>query len=398
MKKSRPVLLCVFERKMPTVETMEISLKRVLAQENISIVFKRNVDVSNEDINTADVMILIRPHNFLSQKIAEEGKRTGVFIITFIDDDMLDLPLELPSIAWRMDSLKKVLKASELLLTSNPYLAGKYTKLIGGKRCVISDTSLSEEEIRNIPVRKEEGEIVKLVYAAGAHHTDEVRTFLFPLLNYLNENCEKKISMTFVGINPDINHKKFRFEINYKEAMTLGEYRNWMAAQKFDIGFAPLSNNSFSKYKYFNKFFEYTISGIPAIYSDRDPYKLVIRNGVNGFLAKDDINEWGRITLKLINNRGVREECVINAIDLVKDKFSDTALLSLFRTQIPELFQRCKHVTGCRRLTFYKMQYKFFLCMDTLYMIFFYFKKDGTSGVLTRTINHYKSMKVYNKG
>lgn len=398
MKEDTTVLLCIFERKMPTVETMEISLRRILANENVCIVFKRNMDVRNEDINTADVIILIRPHNFLSQKIAEKGKRTGDFIITFIDDDMLSLPSELPSIPWRMKSLKKILRISDLLLTSNPYLAEKYTKLTSGNRCVISDTSLSEEEIRNISVVKEENEIVKLVYAAGMHHTGEVRRFLLPLLNYLNDNCEKKISMTFVGVNPDIDRKKFGFEIDYKEVMTLNEYRDWMTLQKFDIGLAPLSEDPFNKYKYFNKFFEYTIAGISAIYSNRDPYKLVIKDGVNGFLVEDDINEWGKAALNLISSRDLRESCVINAINMIKDKFNDTAVLCLFRTQIPEMFQKSEHIKRCRRLAFNKMQYRLISCLDALFMICFYLKKDGIPEVLTRTVNHYKSMKVYNRG
>lgn len=397
MKRSETVLLCVFERDMPTVELMEKSFRRIFVHENISIVFKKNKKVSNKDIHIADVIILIRPHNFLSQKIAERGKQSGGFIITFMDDDMLNYPAELPTISWRKRSLKRVLKISDLLLTSNPYVAKKYTKFSSGNRSAIVDTSLSEEEVKNIPIMKTEGGTVKLVYAASAYHTVDIKRFLLPLLNFLNVNCEKKISMTFVGVNPDIDSKKFGFNIYYKEAMTLKEYRNWMTAQKFDIGFAPLSDDSFSKYKYFNKFFEYTIAGIPAIYSNRDPYKLVIKNGINGFLVEDDINKWGETALSLINNYTLRKNCVTNAINLIKDKYNDNVVLTQFKSEIPELFQKRKHIKKCKGLVIYKVLYRFFIIMDSLYMICFYTEKDGLSRVLLRTMNHFKIVRMYSK-
>lgn len=74
--------------------------------------------------------------------------------------------------------------------------------------------------------------------------------------------------------------------------MPLGEYRKKMIESEFDIGLAPLYDDSFSKCKYFNKFIEYTITGVVGIYSNVEPYVEVITDSVNGFLANNNPDDW----------------------------------------------------------------------------------------------------------
>lgn len=62
-------------------------------------------------------------------------------------------------------------------------------------------------------------------------------------------------------------------------------------ALDFDIGLAPLLDNSFNRCKNALKPLEYASRGIPTIASDIEPYRNWIEHGVTGFLVKSP-REW----------------------------------------------------------------------------------------------------------
>jgi glycosyltransferase involved in cell wall biosynthesis len=59
----------------------------------------------------------------------------------------------------------------------------------------------------------------------------------------------------------------------------------------FDIGLAPLVPTTFSKSKSNLKALEYNARGIPVLATDCEPYRDYVKDGVNGFLIREE-HEW----------------------------------------------------------------------------------------------------------
>lgn len=75
----------------------------------------------------------------------------------------------------------------------------------------------------------------------------------------------------------------------------------------FDIGLAPLTDTGFNRSKSGIKAIEYMGLGIPVIASDVEPYRGIVKHGVNGFLVRQP-HEWGHYLHLLATDRDLREK------------------------------------------------------------------------------------------
>lgn len=396
--KNKVKIYFIYEREMASVEGMRLAFKGLINEKEADLRFKKNISIRRKDINDADILLMIRPHNFLSQKIAELGKKTGCFVIFFMDDDMFDLPTDLHSIPWRIKALRKTLAVSDIILTPNPYICKKYKDKTCQKRGVVIDTPVSEEDIDKIPDRREENSIVKLVYAAGEQHSKSINKYILPVLEQLNKKYKHKISMTFIGVKPEFDLKKFDFPVKYIRPMMLENYRKWMNSQQYDIGFAPLDDIPFNNKKYFNKFFEYTLAGVVGIYSSCKPYTFVIKNEVNGFLADNTEDDWIRKTFLAVDNNVLRQQCVLNAKRQLSTQFIESAIRDMIKKELPELAQKKYIKKQCKYLMLPYIIYRINLVFESVYLMLFYLKKEGLKKTLLRIVNHMEVVWIYRQG
>ncbi|MTI80576.1 MAG: glycosyltransferase [Firmicutes bacterium] len=92
--------------------------------------------------------------------------------------------------------------------------------------------------------------------------------------------------------------------------------------KKVDINLAPLEqNNHFCKAKSELKYFEAAILKIPTIASGVEAFEHAIRDGHNGFLARDS-KEWYKKLETLIVNKDIRRDVGLNAYNDVKQNYS----------------------------------------------------------------------------
>jgi len=75
--------------------------------------------------------------------------------------------------------------------------------------------------------------------------------------------------------------------------------------KNFDIGLAPIIENSFNDSKSALKAIEYGACGIPVIASKSGPYKDYVRDGETGFLIKPG-KDWAPTIRKLLKDRDLR--------------------------------------------------------------------------------------------
>jgi hypothetical protein len=101
--------------------------------------------------------------------------------------------------------------------------------------------------------------------------------------------------------------------------------------QTCDIVIAPLRDNPFNRAKSHLKFLEYTVLGVPGVYSRLPPYAGIVRHGENGLLAGDE-TEWERCLVELIESPARRQALAAAAQQTVRDQWLMAHGARLWRT------------------------------------------------------------------
>jgi len=388
-------LLYTYERDMPTVSMMREGVLRNAEKNDTQVRFKQILEVSVEDIGWCDVFTLIRPNDPYSIRLAQCAQRAGCFVSSFFDDDLYALPPSLPNPAWRKNSVLKILGYSNILCSSSRHICEKYQKYTRGNRSLAIDTMVEKSEIKWITENIKEKGLVKLIYAANAGHIGFFNQFILPVMPKLCQRYAGKISMTFMGVRPELSQFKSEIDIQYYNSMPLAEYRRVIQDGNYDIGLSPLTTTEFTKCKYFNKFIEYTMAGIVGVYSKTEPYTYVVKHGINGFLAEDDAESWYETLCQAIDDAVLRNRCIKNAQQLLMDEFSSEKLLAKEKERFPELYCYSSPHKKCGNLMMAKWYYRLIRVLDKAYLAYFYLKNTGISGFVAKTKTHMRERKAY---
>ena len=385
-------LLFIFERDMPTISITRDVFTHLKYFPEIQSNFMYLADVSPSDIDSHDVIIFMRPDNGYSWRIAQQARQAGHVVVTFCDDDLLNLPKTNPTIPWRKKGLIKTLGKSDVIWSSSRYILDKYKRYTVGKRTATIDTIVQPEELDGID-SKEDGGSVSIVYAASQSHSSLFEKYISPIVPRLADEFGDSLSFTFISAHPDVKGVK----CEYIHGMPLLKYRKFMKERHFDIGVAPLHNDEFSKCKYFNKFLEYTTHGMVGVYSNAEPYTYVVKNGVNGMLADDDPDSWYQALSALIKEKSLRQKCVRNAVQYIKDDHSEKACIYRISEGIPEILATEKSYEECKSFGIQKQLYYLTRPMDWLYLLVFYLKNTGIKAVIRRIKTHFIEAKAYSR-
>ena len=107
-------------------------------------------------------------------------------------------------------------------------------------------------------------------------------------------------------------------ERDYDAFIALLKSRNW------SIGICPLVNNRFNAFKANNKWIEYSCCNIATIASDLDPYRY--GSPKDSLLLCDSPLAWRDSLRKLINSKDLVDNLVLNAQNIIREKYSNIAL------------------------------------------------------------------------
>lgn len=393
-------LLMAYERDMPTVSITDLSFKQISQIRSIRYERKPLTDLTPRDIDETDLLFLVRPNDFLSWQIAKQARKTGCKVVTFLDDDLLNLPRDNPSIPWRSKALKKTLQYSDIICSSSKRILSRYCSMTAGGRVSHIDTIVQEKEIdaaSAILDRPANETVTRIVYAASAGHVSLFNKYVLPIMPALAERFKGKISFTFISVRPELSAYEDVFPIQYLKGMPLAEYRQFMHENHFDIGLSPLNDDEFSRCKYFNKFLEYSLQGTVGVYSNVEPYTFVVRDGFNGFLADADPEAWLEKLSTAINDSGLRKKCCKNAIELLEERFTREKIAERLTQEIPELISGTRKTKKCGSLFWGKLGYYLLRPADTLYLVFFYLKNRGLSGFIEKIRTHMRERGAYKR-
>ncbi len=146
--------------------------------------------------------------------------------------------------------------------------------------------------------------------------------FIIPSIRYVFDKYKRDVVFNLWGnwkyIPKDIrsmkNVKMFSRFIKYKR------YCRLLKNAGFSFALVPLIGTSFNNCKSNIKFLEYSIAGIPGIYSDIEPYRG-IKNGETGILVENNADTWINAIVTLIEDEKRRRQLAKNAYHFVKERY-----------------------------------------------------------------------------
>lgn len=160
---------------------------------------------------------------------------------------------------------------------------------------------------------------VKIVYCTS-RASDELWQKFWPGLNRILLEFPDAVEMYFWG--PQLPVKRLpnvhflRPVFDYKRFMRL------FSEKGFDIGLAPLLDDTFHRSKTNNKFREYGVTKIAGIYSAVNVYSDWVEDGKTGLLVGDKEEDWYQALRRLILDRELREQIQEQAYIFVRQNFS----------------------------------------------------------------------------
>jgi len=170
--------------------------------------------------------------------------------------------------------------------------------------------------------RKKPDKKINIVYfGSSTHYTDIEQSGIVEASKMINEKYGKRVKFVFFGMIPDSIKKVLpNGRCDYYDGKS--DFYEWVDLWKekmgnMDIGIAPLHHSDFNYSKSEIKFYETSACKVPFIGSNTPNYQRVVRNGINGFVVRNEPIEWFNHLSALIDNPDLR-------IKLAEQAYKDT--------------------------------------------------------------------------
>lgn len=276
-------------------------------------------DIHPELVSEADAVLIQREFPDYAQYYAEiiqlahdESKP----VIYEIDDLLLELPDEHPdqAIDYYTPALFQILRAileADLVTTTTPELGHYFQKF--NPNTIVLPNYLDDISWKPKPLAEStpDGKII-VGYMGSSTHKPDIES-ISPVLLRLLKRYPDHLRLHIWGVEPPPLIKDHP-QVSWTPLLMKNypEFAAYFSKQRCDIFIAPLVNSFFNECKSAIKYFEYSILGVPGVYSRIAPYERVITHGVDGMLAGTE-HEWQSQLASLIEDEKYRQEMAANA-------------------------------------------------------------------------------------
>ena len=236
-----------------------------------------------------------------------EQNRYGFSSITYIIDDDFsaaladDVQSTLPDVYIQKISRLYQIQRRILALANTVVASCEFLRL---KLSFAHDNVqlLPPSFLHNLPkLQHFHGDASQIVYPGTRAHSFDL-AMIIPALKQINAEPKnhRDISVScMLGRHLPESLKGQPF-IQNQPAMTWHQFFSLQKSRRFHIGLAPLMETSFNRGKSWNKLLDITAFGAVGVFSDRAPYKDIVRDGLNGLLVDDDSQSWEESLRRLL--------------------------------------------------------------------------------------------------
>ena len=309
-------------------------------------------DFDFENINWCDVVVMNNISNFggpYTARVCGITKEKGKFFHMDTDDLLTDLYdghrlKDVYKDRGLSDMTKHVYANSDLVTVTQHKFAERISEFCSAKLGVVKNAIDYNLDSWNVPrsdtPRLRKGEQVRISWAGGIHHEEDVKEFA-SVPHLVNSKVGREhVVWNFYGRPPVIDGvRDWQHNVwdNYERIMMMGfrGHKNFgiypaYPAEEYgfifahtDIAIAPLQMNAFNDSKSDIKIAECGRYGVPLVASNVGCYSDIIQNGVTGYLLPPDAPklEWVRILSKLIKDKKLRQEMGQNLKKLTDEYF-----------------------------------------------------------------------------
>jgi glycosyltransferase involved in cell wall biosynthesis len=298
-------------------------------------------------VDWADVIILQRPSETDFYGLIEETRGKGKKVIYEIDDLLYGVAPENAG-AWEfwnpetghLGRALKIMTMCNAITVTTERLAAEYALVNRNIHVLPNYLDKDQWEVPknwtitdwNFYYRKKYDDIIRIGWAGSASHKVDLEMIAKVLVKIANKYPQ--VHFILMGFTPKdtfgmiplrgtkCSHCGAEGQLEIEEGTDLLNYPNKLKSLAFDIGLAPIVENSFNECKSDIKLKEYGALGIPVVASGIKPYSPSLKHGVTGYLATNG-KEWFDYLELLIQDRGKREEMGKSAYQFYQENTID---------------------------------------------------------------------------
>ena len=208
----------------------------------------------------------------------------------------------------RMNRFRRLVQGSDLVLAGNDYLKAR-TEDAGG-RALTFPTVVDIGDYPSRPIAKDASVIGWMGSASNF-------VYLTEIISPIQELMGSRSNLIFRVVAdrpPDLGS----LPVDYRP---WSEEREGSDLAGFTVGVMPLVDDPWTRGKCAFKLLQYGAARLPSVASPVGANRVVIQNGVTGYLAKD-AGEWRSRLGELLDSPGRREEMGRAARQLVEERYS----------------------------------------------------------------------------
>ncbi|BAZ45973.1 glycosyl transferase family protein [Chondrocystis sp. NIES-4102] len=283
----------------------------------------------------------IKPH--LVDKFIKQCKQNNLPIVFEIDDDLTNVPKEKDPMgiyAKTAIGIKAIVEASSTVIVSTEPLSQKLSRY-NSNIVVIPNTICEYTWLKPISPELfshvDKTDKFEILYMGNPTHSEDL-AIIKPVFERLANDGYNIQLYVIGGEQKDTNSNQMWYErIEIPSASRhYPQFVPWFRniSQSFNLAIAPLVDNEFNRCKSPLKFLQYSVVGLPAIYSNCTPYREVVTHGVNGFLSNNDQQSWVNAILECFSDHDKLSSIAQQAKQLILDKY----LMSQFANTYIKVF------------------------------------------------------------
>jgi glycosyltransferase involved in cell wall biosynthesis len=261
----------------------------------------------------------------LTRPLIDTLAERGIPLLLDLDDDLLDPDRPEPLSAAHRQALLEALAAAALVLVPHDRLAralGPHTRAVAVVPNLIDERlflSGVKERPRADPAAPGRTGRVELVYIGSPTHGRDL-ALLVAVLAALEEIAPDRFALTVVGgERPGPGQEWYRRRHVPDDRKPYPAFVGWLREQRpaWDIALAPLCDTPFNRHKSDLKHLEYSALGLPAVYSDLEPYASVVDGETGLRAAAHDPAAWARAVRNLADSGGPAQSIADRAFERV---------------------------------------------------------------------------------
>lgn len=263
----------------------------------------------------------------------------GKPVVMEIDDNILSCPEYNPAAGTYgpNNNTRKLtvqqLRESDAVFVTTPYLKEIYSEF--NDHVYMLPNSIDFKLWGKAPRRVNKGKIT-IGWVGGANHNDDL-LIIEPAIEYLTAKYPHVEFVFGHGMHPRFRGKKGVRWI--QEFVRIDKYPKSVASMGFDIGVAPLVDNSFNRGKSNLRWLEYSALGIPTVASNVGHFKETIEHGKTGLLC-DTPADFTTSLECLIKDTAQRKQLAKNAKAEVFKNWNIDNVVKTYGTILQEIVKR----------------------------------------------------------